>query len=206
MHRSIARFTACLCFYVLFARLQLWKSGIFKSNIKFPAGLPKSPLPARKGKVHSHLLKQPLSIGSGHDGGDYKIAEKRENQRNFEIMPVCKVDKKNGFTIMSNGLLRDKRISMKSRGLLAYILSLPEDWDYTIAGLSIASGMGKKALASGLTELEKAGYLERRMLRAGDGTFLDVEYVFHEEPINASRGGSPAELTPEAALIGRDQP
>lgn len=124
-------------------------------------------------------------------------------------MPVCKVDKRNGFTIMSNGLLRDKRISMKSRGLLAYILSLPEDWDYTIAGLSSASGMGKKALASGLTELEQAGYLERHMLRAEDGTFLDVEYLFHEEPkapLNASADAFPAESAPEGELIGRDQP
>lgn len=97
-------------------------------------------------------------------------------------MPVCRVEKNKGFTILSNHILRDKRLSMKARGLLAYVLSLPDDWDYTVAGLSAAAGMGKAAVNSGLHEMEAVGYLTRRMLRAEDGTFLDVEYTFHEEP------------------------
>ncbi len=81
--------------------------------------------------------------------------------------------------MIKSNILWDKRLSMKARGLLAYVLSLPDDWDYTVSGLSTAAGMGKAAMNSGLHELETAGYLTRRMLRAEDGTFLDIEYVFH---------------------------
>ncbi|WP_369298343.1 DUF6017 domain-containing protein [uncultured Neglectibacter sp.] len=88
---------------------------------------------------------------------------------------------------MSNHILRDKRLSMKARGLLAYVLSLPDDWDYTVAGLSAAAGMGKAAVNSGLHEMEAVGYLTRRMLRAEDGTFLDIEYTFHEAPLLADQ-------------------
>lgn len=114
-------------------------------------------------------------------------------------MPVCRVEKNKGFTILNNQILRDKRLSMKARGLLAYVLSLPEDWDFTVAGLSVAAGMGKAAVNSGLHELESAGYLTRRMLRAEDGTFLDIEYTFYEQSLEAEK--APA----QKSAVGRSK-
>lgn len=138
----------------------------------------KSPLPALTGAT-----TPPLVVASRF----CRESDQAEEERKSLHMPVCRVEKSKGFTILSNHILRDKRLSMKARGLLAYVLSLPDDWDYTVAGLSAAAGMGKAAVNSGLHEMETAGYLTRRMLRAEDGTFLDIEYTFHEAPLLADQ-------------------
>ena len=84
---------------------------------------------------------------------------------------------------MSNYHLRDRELSLRSIGLLSKILSLPEDWDYSVRGLTSICKEGKDAVAAALKELEDAGYIERRMVHgAGSGKFSGVEYFIFERP------------------------
>ena len=72
-------------------------------------------------------------------------------------------------------------MSLKAKGLLSLMLSLPEDWDYSLAGLSVLSSDGESATRVALKELEKLGYLERKPIREG-GKFADWEYLIYEKP------------------------
>ncbi len=97
-------------------------------------------------------------------------------------MAVIRVEKTSNFTMMSNYHLRDKRLSLKAVGLLSKILSLPPDWDYTVAGLAGICKESKDAIRAALEELEAAGYIIRRQLHKDDGTFGGNEYVVYERP------------------------
>ena len=80
-------------------------------------------------------------------------------------MAVFRVERTSNYTVMSNHHLRDKALSLKAKGLLSLMLSLPEDWDYTLAGLAQISLEGKDAIRAAVVELEKAGYVQRLLLR-----------------------------------------
>jgi hypothetical protein len=99
-------------------------------------------------------------------------------------MSVFRVEKTKDFTIMSNHHLRNRTISLKAKGLLSLMLSLPEDWDYTLKGLAKISLEGICAVRSGIKELEEAGYLERDCVRNEKGQFEDADYIIHEQPIS----------------------
>ena len=75
-----------------------------------------------------------------------------------------------------NGILRDTGLSLKTKGLFAIILSLPEDWDYSVAGLATVAGCGRDAIRSALGEMETAGYLRRTRSHGEDGKFAGVIY------------------------------
>lgn len=98
------------------------------------------------------------------------------------VSEIFRIEKRNDFTIVRNGLLRDKTMSLKSKALLITMLSKPDDWDYTLNGLQSILLEGRDAIASGLRELEKHGYLIRRKVRDRNGRFTDVEYVIFEMP------------------------
>ena len=74
-------------------------------------------------------------------------------------MPVFRVERTRDYTVMSNYHLRDKRLTLKAKGLLSQMLSLPEDWDYTLSGLSHINRESKDAIRSAVNELERAGYV-----------------------------------------------
>ena len=97
-------------------------------------------------------------------------------------MSVVRVHKNANFTVMSNFHFKEKKMSLKAKGLLSLMLSLPDDWDYSIAGLATLSKDGKDSLMSALGELEKFGYLERKRLTNDKGQFAGVEYNIFEEP------------------------
>ena len=96
---------------------------------------------------------------------------------------VIRVVKNCNYTTLSNYHFRDKRLSWKAKGLLTTMLSLPDDWNYTIEGLASLSDDGVKATNSGLTELETYGYLVRRQLRDESGHFIAMEYTIYEQSI-----------------------
>jgi hypothetical protein len=83
---------------------------------------------------------------------------------------------------MSNYHLRDKALSLKSKGLLSMMLSLPEDWNYTTRGLAKICKEGVDAIGGALRELETAGYIVRHQLRDRQGRISDTEYVIYEQP------------------------
>ena len=96
-------------------------------------------------------------------------------------MSVFRVEKNSNYTVMSNHHLRNTDLSLRAKGLLSQILSLPEGWDYTIAGLAKINKEGKDAVRAAVQELEKAGYIERRQTNSG-GKFGGNEYVVYESP------------------------
>ena len=87
-------------------------------------------------------------------------------------MAVFRVEKNKGYTVMSNHHLRNKELSLKAKGLLSQMLSLPEDWDYTLAGLSLINRESIDAIRTAVWELEKAGYITRRQGRDGKRLML----------------------------------
>ena len=98
-------------------------------------------------------------------------------------MAVFRVEKTKDFTVMSNYHLRDKNLSLKAKGLLSQILSLPEEWDYTLAGLAHINKESKDAIRTTILELEKAGYITRHQTTTEGGRFGSNEYVIRERPL-----------------------
>lgn len=100
------------------------------------------------------------------------------------MMAKITVKKTKDYSIVSNKILRDTNLSMKARFLLVFMLSLAENWEYSVAGLAKAVGCGKDAITSGIKELEECGYLERTRSRDEKGRLKEMEYVLYEEPRN----------------------
>ena len=97
-------------------------------------------------------------------------------------MAVFRVERTHNYTVMSNHHLRDKSLSLKAKGLLSLMLSLPETWDYTLSGLARISLEGKDAIRATVVELEKAGYIQRHQTTGKDGKFGSNEYIIREYP------------------------
>ena len=99
-------------------------------------------------------------------------------------MAVFRVHKTKDFTVMSNHHLRDKTITLKAKGLLSVILSLPDDWKYSIAGLAAICKEGQSAVKSALQELTEAGYVTVTKLYPNQTETGRIEYVYdiHETP------------------------
>jgi hypothetical protein len=95
---------------------------------------------------------------------------------------IITIKPRNGFTVLPNRTLRDNRLSLKTRAILAIMFSLPEDWDYTVAGLSTICGAGRDAVRSALRELETYGYLTRVQQHDAAGHFSRNEYIVADEP------------------------
>ena len=97
-------------------------------------------------------------------------------------MAVFRVQKTQNYTIMSNHHLRNKTLSLKAKGLLSLMLSLPEDWDYTTRGLASICKEGVDSVCATVRELEAAGYIIRRRIRDKNGQMRGMEYTVLEEP------------------------
>ena len=132
-------------------------------------------------------------------------------------MAVFRVEKTKDFTIMCNHHLRNTELSLKAKGLLSLMLSLPEDWDYTTKGLAHICKDGVDSITTALKELERHGYLTRQRLRYGNGQLGDIEYTIHEKPVNAEkreyspkrenpRQVNPGQAKPEQAEPGQENP
>ena len=97
-------------------------------------------------------------------------------------MSVFRVERNKGYTVMSNHHLRNKELSLKAKGLLSQMLSLPEDWDYTLAGLSQINREKIDAIREAVRELERAGYIVRSRKRDEKGRLRSADYVIYEQP------------------------
>ena len=112
-------------------------------------------------------------------------------------MAVFRVEKTKDFTIMSNHHLRNVALSLKAKGLLSLMLSLPENWDYTTKGLARICKDGVDSIGAAIKELEKHGYLTRQRIRDSHGRLGDIEYTIHEQPIATPAPFSPKRENPE---------
>ena len=97
-------------------------------------------------------------------------------------MAVFRVERTRDYTVMSNHHLKDMNLSLKAKGLLSMMLSLPDSWNYNTRGLAAICKEGVDAIGSAVRELEKAGYIVRRLLRGEGGRIADTEYVIYEQP------------------------
>ena len=128
-------------------------------------------------------------------------------------MAVFRVEKTKDFTVMSNHHLRNAKLSLKAKGLLSLMLSLPEDWDYTTKGLAHICKDGVDSITTALKELEQHGYLTRQRLRYENGQLGDIEYTIHEKPVSAETEGispkreNPRQVNPKQAkpVLGKPE-
>ena len=98
-------------------------------------------------------------------------------------MAVFKIEKQKNYTVMSNYHLQDRNLSYKAKGLLSFMLSLPEDWDYSLNGLVAVSKESKKAIRNILSELINKGYVVREQGR-GEKGYYKYDYIIREIPVN----------------------
>ena len=97
-------------------------------------------------------------------------------------MSVIRVEKTSNYTVMANYHFKEKGLSLKAKGIMSLMLSLPEDWDYTVAGLATLSKDGIESVRSALRELEKFHYLTMEQTKDKAGKFSSTNYVLHEKP------------------------
>lgn len=98
-------------------------------------------------------------------------------------MSIMRVHKTGNFTVMSNFHFKEKGMTLKAKGLLSLMLSLPDDWNYSVAGLVSLSKDGKDGVMSALSELESFGYLKRTRVVDDKGRFSGIEYDIFEQPM-----------------------
>ena len=101
-------------------------------------------------------------------------------------MPVFRVERNKGYTVMSNHHLRNKDLTLKAKGLLSQMLSLPEEWDYTLQGLAYINREQIDAIRQAVHELERAGYIVRVRERDSRGRLRGAEYTIYEQPQSVS--------------------
>ena len=112
-----------------------------------------------------------------------------------KVSNVIRVIKNANYTTLSNYHFKDKRLSWKAKGLLSTMLSLPDNWDFTVEGLATLSGDGVKSTSSGLKELEEYGYLVREQHRNEKGYYAETCYNVYEQPVEKAEESSERELT-----------
>ena len=97
-------------------------------------------------------------------------------------MSVFRIEKNKNYTVMSNHHMRNKELSLKAKGLLSQMLSLPDDWDYTLKGLARINKEKNDAIRTAVLELEEAGYITRKQGRDEFGKMAAIEYTIYEQP------------------------
>ena len=97
-------------------------------------------------------------------------------------MAVFRIEKTRDYTVMSNHHLRNTNLSLKAKGLLSLMLSLPEEWDYTTKGLARICKDGVDSICAGVRELEEQGYVIRERVRNPNGQLGAIEYTILEQP------------------------
>lgn len=103
-------------------------------------------------------------------------------------MAVFRIEKTRDYTVMANFHLRDTELSLKAKGLLSLMLSLPEDWDYTTKGLARICRDGVDSICFTVRELEEHGYIIRERVRNEKGQLTTVEYTILEQPVKGEPG------------------
>ena len=111
-------------------------------------------------------------------------------------MSVFRVEKNKGYTVMSNHHLRNHTLSLKAKGLLSQMLSLPDDWDYTLQGLAQINKESINAIREAVRELERAGYIKRSRERDERGCLRGTVYTIYEQPHTEPTPEEPAQALP----------
>ena len=115
------------------------------------------------------------------------------------------VEQVKGFTIMPNYHQRDRSLTSKAKGILSQMFSLPDGWDYTLRGLAYLNADGIDSMRSGIRELERAGYIERRRIRDEHGKLRGTEYKVYAVP-RKSAVETPTLENPSQVKPTKDRP
>ena len=125
-------------------------------------------------------------------------------------MAVFRIQKTGNYTIMSNHHLNNKALSLKAKGLLSLILSLPDSWDYTTRGLAAICKEGVDGICATVRELEAAGYIVRRRVRDASGKVRGMEYTVFEQPQKPEpekpEREKPVQAKPDTAKPAQENP
>lgn len=108
-------------------------------------------------------------------------------------MSVVRVEKTRDYTVMANRHLHDRSLSFKAKGVLSFMLSLPEDWNYSVEGLAFFATDGRDSVNSAVKELVAEGYVERHRAHDELGRMAGYEYIVHEVPVSEESGSTCAE-------------
>jgi len=111
------------------------------------------------------------------DGNFTKINTFYPTRKEVIRMAVFRIEKTRDYTVMSNHHLRNTELSLKAKGLLSMMLSLPEEWNYTTRGLASICKEGTESIGTALKELERTGYIVRNRLRDSKGKITDVAWI-----------------------------
>ena len=125
-----------------------------------------------------------------------KINTFQNQRKEAPDMAVFRIEKTRDYTVMSNYHLRDRSLSLKAKGLLSLMLSLPEDWDYTMKGLARICKDGIDSISGGIRELEAHGYLVRARVRNENGQLGSIEYTLLEQPKEPAQTPAPIREKP----------
>jgi hypothetical protein len=129
-----------------------------------------------------------------------------QHKGGFNAMAVFRVEKNKGYTVMSNHHLRNKGLTLKAKGLLSQMLSLPQDWDYTLTGLAFINMENLTAIRTAVQELEAAGYIVRRQTRDEKGKMSGNEYIIYEQPQDTPSLDYPSSDNPTAGKPTTENP
>lgn len=116
-------------------------------------------------------------------------------------MSVFRIHKTENYTVLSNYHFKEKNMSLKAKGLLSLMLSLPDTWQYSISGLAKLSKDGKDSVMSALAELEEFGYLHRERVVNDKGQFSGVQYDIYEQP----QPKNPISVKPTSAKANKEK-
>ena len=122
---------------------------------------------------------------------------------------IIRLERRSGFTVLPTQMLRDPRLSLKTKGLFAVMLSLPERWEYSVSGLAHINQVGRDTIRTALKELEDAGYLTRERTHGAGGKFAGNVYIIREEssiPVPSSENPAMADLEPSSGFPTSDKP
>lgn len=117
-------------------------------------------------------------------------------------MSVARVHHNKDYTCLSNFVFKDKSLSLKAKGLLCLMLSLPDEWNYSVSGLASLSSDGETSVRTAIKELENAGYVKREPVRQG-GKIVDWNYDIYEQPLD---DGNPPVENPQVGIPQLDFP
>lgn len=123
-------------------------------------------------------------------------------------MAVFRIDKTRDYTVMSNHHLRNTELSLKAKGLLSLMLSLPDNWDYTTKGLACICKDGVDSICAAVRELEEHGYVIRERVRGANGQLGSIEYTIREKPAEPSpERENPVQVKPilENPVLGKPE-
>ena len=120
-------------------------------------------------------------------------------------MAVFRIDKTRDYTVMSNHHLRNTELSLKAKGLLSLMLSLPDNWDYTTKGLARICKDGVDSICAAVRELEEHGYVIRERVRGANGQLGSIEYTILEQP--SPERENPVQVKPilENPVLGKPE-